>query len=130
MKRRRGEENIQEELERDLAAGRDALSRALATDWWEWLEGSRLFFWVWPEEYLREARDGTPTYQLGSLPSFWGRQKMPANRRERDQLSEKIKTVIKRGYFENRLVPSLTGYFPVPKGQDDIRVVYDASKCS
>ena len=32
----------------DYEAGRDCADRALGSDWWEWLSGSRLFHWRWP----------------------------------------------------------------------------------
>ena len=54
---------------------------------------------------------------------------MPQNEMQRDLLVEKLKKVFARGYLENGWVASLTGYFAVPKGKDDIRTVYDARKC-
>jgi hypothetical protein len=38
----------------------------------------------------------------------------------------KIQTVIQRGYIAGGKVQSLTQYFAVPKGTEDIRMVYDA----
>ena len=34
-----------------------------------------------------------------------------------------------RRYITRGYVKSLTGFFAVPKGEDDIRIVYDASRC-
>lgn len=45
------------------------------------------------------------------------------------KFKEKVGTVMARGYISKENVESLTGVFPVQKGNDDIRVVYDASKC-
>ena len=42
---------------------------------------------------------------------------------------EKLKTPLEKGYLEKGHIKSLTSYFAVPKGEDDIRIVYDASKC-
>lgn len=44
-------------------------------------------------------------------------------------MEDKILKVIRRGYISQGKVTSLTGFFPVPKGDSDIRLVYDATKC-
>ena len=44
-------------------------------------------------------------------------------------MEEKIGKVRSRGYILPGEVNSLTGFFAVPKGPDDIRIVYDASAC-
>ena len=49
----------------------------------------------------------------------------------RQKVKEKIQRVIDNGYIELRDiedVKSLMYYFHVPKGEDDIRMVYDGSK--
>ena len=43
-------------------------------------------------------------------------------------MKEKLKKVVEQGYMEPGFVKNLTGYFPVPKGDQDIRMVYDATK--
>ena len=45
------------------------------------------------------------------------------------ETKRKVGKVMARGYIAKEYVASLTGFFPVQKGKDDIRVVYDASKC-
>ena len=42
---------------------------------------------------------------------------------------EKIGKVRSRGYIQPGEVNSLTGFFAVPKGEDDIQIVYDATAC-
>ena len=42
---------------------------------------------------------------------------------------QKLYKVQQRRYVSSGHVTSLTGYFCVPKGSDDIRMVYDATKC-
>ena len=37
--------------------------------------------------------------------------------------------MVDRRYLVSKLVLSLTGYFSIPKGEGDIRMVYDATKC-
>ena len=85
-KRKRNGDKKREELLRDLKAGQDALDRALSGDWWEWLKGSRLHFWLWPKFFQREARDGSNVCKLDKLPSYWNPQQMPDNKMEKDKL--------------------------------------------
>ena len=80
--------------------------------------------------FQREARDGTCLCDLGELPKYWGVQRYPSPKREKLQLVDKVRKVISRGYLEDGFVQSLTGYFSVPKGDDDIRVIYDATQCA
>lgn len=42
-------------------------------------------------------------------------------------LKAKVPNVMQRGYIKPDYVKSLTGFFAVPKGQDNIRVVCDAT---
>jgi hypothetical protein len=39
-------------------------------------------------------------------------------------MKKKLDTVLERGYISSGWVASLTSYFAVPKGEDDIRIVY------
>ena len=39
----------------------------------------------------------------------------------------KLDKVLERGYISSGWVASLTSYFAVPKGEDDIRIIYDGS---
>ena len=77
----------------------------------------------------QEARDGSHVYKLKNLPANWSRQRFPDEPTKKKQLVEKLKSPIERGYLEKGLVKNLTGYLPVPKGDKDIRIVYDATKC-
>jgi hypothetical protein len=67
-------------------------------------------------------------YRERDLPSYWGRQRWPEDRHQRKQLEEKVLKVVARRYIVPGYVKSLTSFFAVPKGTDDIRVVYDATK--
>jgi len=42
-------------------------------------------------------------------------------------MEAKINSVLAKGYIAQGEVCSLTAYFSVPKGSDDIRMVYDAT---
>jgi hypothetical protein len=55
------------EWRKDMAAAADCLRRAAGASWWDWDDGSRLFFWRWPAEARVWARDGLPIYHQPSL---------------------------------------------------------------
>ena len=42
----------------------DDLTRAMHSSWWEWLDGSQLFFWSWPSIWMKEDRYGAHTFNL------------------------------------------------------------------
>ena len=115
-----------------MYAGKDGIARAVSGDWWEWTMGSTILFWRWPKEYQKELRDGMRSWiKVAELPSYWKRQVLPRLPEHRAKLLKKVDKVVnpKRRYVADGLVKSLTGYFAVPKGKTDIRVVYDATKC-
>lgn len=115
------------ELRQDVVAGLDCLTRTWKANWWEWLGGSQLFFWRWTEEYRLQAQDGVPIYIKGSLPCFRMPQKPPPAK-HREAVKKKISKVRQRRYFWKGFVASLTQFFEVPKGEHDLRMVYDASE--
>ena len=118
------------ELMRDGEVGVDALERAVSSNWWEWTHGSTLFFWRWPRCCRRDARDGSIfPWKIFPFPKYMVPQKYPKNNKEKELVIEKVKSPIKRGYISPGLVKSLWGFFSVPKGDDDIRIVYDMIKC-
>ena len=117
------------ELEKDVDAGLDVIHRCCESRFWEWEGGSRLIFWRWPKGFRKEARDGTPIFISGKLPRYTHRQKWPTKEDERKAIMKKLNKVQKRGYVSEGHVCSLTNYFCVPKGKDDIRMVYDATGC-
>jgi hypothetical protein len=45
----------QQEAGIDYVAGCDAIERAWRSTWWDWDDGSRPFFWRWPQEYLEQT---------------------------------------------------------------------------
>jgi hypothetical protein len=117
-----------DEARRDVTVGIDCLSRAVAADWWEWKMGSTLFFWRWPEPLRAVARDGYPVWWLH--PPHTNKRPQPAEKDPvvREKVSTKLAAVRARRYIVPGHVENLTSYFAVPKGDSDIRVVYDATK--
>ena len=60
-----------------VEAARDCIGRACGCSWWEWLAGSRPFFWRWPSNCVVTARDGRPNYIKGDLPECLQKQNAP-----------------------------------------------------
>ncbi len=117
------------ELSRDLERGADCLERAGHSTFWEWKDGSSIFFWRWPSRYKRALRDGTKLFICGDLPSYKESLNVPSDPQVRQQLHEKLQVPRRKRYICEGHTRSRTGYFPVPKGENDIRIVYDATKC-
>jgi hypothetical protein len=110
-----------------MDAGRECLERASGATWWEWAAGSRLMFWQWPAKTRSWARSGQPHFLVKDLPRFQKPQKKPANQRDRKMVVEKIEKVRSKGYIAPGPVKSLTHFFYVPKGESDIRMVYNGT---
>ena len=112
--------------ERDKAAGIEALNKSRNSSFWDWDDGSFPFFWRWQPEVHKDLRDGTKLWVQGDLPSnIHFKQKMPREEELVEKMLGKITKVRERGYIGPNWVRSLTSFFPVLKGDDDIRLVYD-----
>jgi len=113
-------------------AGLDALKYVVNSGWWEWTGGSGILFWRWPLIYQDEIRIGVPPYFIAPPPSSMDRQPPYTSEDTKRQVKEKIDAVIDKGYVkhldEGQQVSSLMYMFHVPKGTDDVRMVYDGSK--
>ena len=120
--------DFESELLRDLVAGKAALDKCEAASFWEWDEGSYPLFWRWQPSILRDMRDGTELWKTGPLPTTKERQLMPPDKATAALVEDKLDKVRSKGYITKGLVRCLTHFFSVPKGEDDIRLVYDMSK--
>jgi len=114
---------------RDLHAGAECLSRCWGATWWEWVAGSRPFFWRWPLSYRTHIRDGIPLWTKGPLPTWRVAQRANPDPVVGANECKKLVKIRRTGYVIAGLVKSLTSFFSVPKGLDDIRMVYDGTKC-
>ena len=114
------------EWERDKEAGLEALAKVRRSSFWDWDQGSFPHFWRWQPEIQKDVRDGTKLWIQGELPNNTGfKQKLPKDEHVVAKILEKLSKVRGRGYIGPNWVRSLTSYFHVPKGGDDIRMVYD-----
>ena len=113
----------------DREAILDCVTRCANSTWWDWKDGSRLFFWRWPKAWWLEARDGALGYHL-SFPQR--RLHYPPIPIKEDWVvvkdREKLVKLLRRRYIVCGVCRNTVPRFPVPKGDDDIRVVWDLSK--
>ena len=120
------------ELVRDVTKGRLVLHQVLRSKWWEWSFGSALLFWRWngPDQ-IAAARDGMRMYVQSPLPVGRKRmKKIKLSAEVKALVAEKIEGMCKRFYLEGSgHVSNSLDYFAVPKGDADIRVVFDGSSC-
>ncbi len=109
---------------------KECMEKAAGCTWWKWDAGSRLFFWRWPKEYVIEARDGCKCwYNPSKLPRYLIPQRPPSNPEMTDKIREKLADVMMKLYIADGRVVSLTSFFDVLKGVDDIRMVYNGTSC-
>ena len=115
-------------LLRDIEAGRDCLYYVSKATCWEWKGGSRTLFWRWPFAFRAHVRD--------CLPIFWNTRKRPDSKKLQSEITDsetkiimkqKIESVREKKYIQKGHVKSLISYFSVPKGDNDVRMVYDGT---
>mmetsp|Transcript_6937 Transcript_6937/g.10102 ORF Transcript_6937/g.10102 Transcript_6937/m.10102 type:complete len:328 (-) Transcript_6937:276-1259(-) len=123
------ERNARRARDRSIAEdAADAIRRSSNSTWWEWTEGSFPFFWRWPEWYQESIRLGVAPWFVGVVPKCAIPQRAEKDAKVRDAMKGKLVGPILKGYLERGMVFSLTSFFAVPKGLDDIRMVYDGTK--
>ena len=110
-----------------LIAARECIGRAAETSWWKWDKGSRPFFWRWPEEFMMDVRDGIKPWISKSLPQY--KAKKHKGSQNEDKVIEKVNKVREAQYISEGLVYSTIDVFDVPKGDEDIRLVYNGTSC-
>ena len=121
---------ITSDLYKDGAVGSDAIARTLNATWWSWKAGSSLLFWRWAKEARSDARDGSILpWKIPPFPKYVLPQRYPKNACEKEMVISKIKDPISKRYISEGFVESLSTFSPVPKGDEDIRIVYDMTKC-
>lgn len=113
---------------KDWIAGADCIGRSSDATWWEWDQGSRPLFWRWPKEYVPSIRDGLPLWFKAPMPQWRVPQRSEKDPRVWSAMRKKLQAVREKGYLKPGTVKSLTSFFAVPKGENDIRMVYDGTK--
>ena len=118
---------MEQDVKESRIAGVDCIVRSCRATEWSWEDGSRPYFWRWGNKWWREARDGAKVRIKGILPECKDKTRLPKEKDEVQKIKEKIGKVRKRRYIASGQVKSLTSYFHVPKGESDIRMVYNAT---
>ena len=112
----------------DLEAATDAIRRACMATWWEWTGGSRPFHWQWPNFYQETIRDGLRVHFVDRAPIHMVPQPDTKDPKVKAAMMRKLQTVWEHLYLVATFMVSLTSFFGVPKGDDNIRMVYDGMK--
>ena len=124
-----GGEGGEDELVIDATKGAKVLSQLGRSTWWEWKNGSSPVFWRWngPDQ-MRSARDGMEIFVAKTLPRDSKGTKPPRiPEADKRLVASKVDVMLQRGYLEEGVVRSRVHYFAVPKGDHDIRVVFDGT---
>ena len=119
------------DLRIDLYKGLRVLGQLLCSTWWEWTSGSAPLFWRWNgREQILAARDGMQTFVRSTLPRSQKGAKLPKFDAEtRQSVSLKVEGMVSKSYLEVGFVRTTLHYFSVPKGDSNIRVVFDGTLC-
>jgi hypothetical protein len=116
---------------REKEAIRNLLWHASHASWFEYHCGSHLYHFRFPIHYQRMARDGVPIYFEKPGPSIMNPQPDFPDPAVRERVKSKVDKVIRRRYMAKLTtgvnIKSLIKYFAVPKGVDDVRIVYDGT---
>ena len=116
---------------KDLHVGRQVLRSYLDSSFMTWDGGSTLIFWRWPSTSRLIARDGLPPYQLHPFPQTKKRLRF-SSQNSKQQILEKLLICLQKNYLElvsANKVQNYIDYFPVPKGEEDIRLVFNGTSC-
>jgi hypothetical protein len=108
-------------------AARDCIQRSSNSSWWNWEQGSRPLFWRWTTEYQTVIREGIPPKFTGIMTPWTEPQRGPKNSAIGELVIKKLLIIDKKAYIEEGKISSLMPFFNVPKGEDDVRMVYDGS---
>ena len=119
--------SIPQEPRRNKLAIVDCLTRTSNSTFWDWLDGSTLLFWRW-EHWWKSARDGELLFHEAPPPNWKGRSLPAPSEHYELLLRKKEQKLVHRRYLELGFVDCIVPRFGVPKGEDDIRLVWDASR--
>lgn len=117
-----------EELRKDVELGCRVLAQVLSASWWDWTTGSSLIFWRWNgKEQIRAARDGMEIFIQSPLPQGRRSKVVKLDPVKRQLVADKLEVMLSRSYLEPGFVSNALHFFAVPKGEADIRVVFDGT---
>jgi len=125
--KRKNQDKPVEFLAQAHEAAREALERATLATWWDWPNGSRPFFWNWPEEVQTEVMLGLKWWLRKGFVPFKKKQRILRDLVTHSLVKEKLEIIREKGYVAPGKVTALMFFFDVQKGTDDIRMVYDGT---
>ena len=108
--------------------GYQACRQAFQADFWSWPSGSGVFFWRWPQEYIRDVALGVPPLWTGVPRQVLEPQQGLGDEETIAKIKEKLDDVRQKKYVGPGQWKATMNYFAVPKGETDIRMVYDGTK--
>jgi hypothetical protein len=113
---------------KDAEAIHDILWQATENDWFEYPLGSRLIFFRFPACYCTQAKRGVKVTFTCKGPSS-KQQQPPLKLDEKKVLRKKIRKFVEQKYIAppTGWIRSLIKYFAVPKGDDNVRIVSNAT---
>jgi len=120
-----------DEMERNQEGVRDCIVRCGGSTWWKWDDGSRLYFWRWPEVWRVEARDGARAWHVGELEPRFNFRSVPIDDPwAAAKVDEKLLQLLNRRYLEVGPVRRVLPFFWVWKTRipPDVRVVWNAKQ--
>lgn len=111
-----------------VVKARAAILLAAEATFWDWPGGSGVFFWRWPPEFMETLRDGLPP-KWASPPSLTNvPQRLSGDPITDLRVKEKLLKMLLKGHLDWGPVDGLMFFFAVPKGSEDIRMVFDGTK--
>jgi hypothetical protein len=116
-------------LGKDREAIAGILWHSVNTSWFDYHAGSTLIHFQFPTMYREMSRDGVKVFFEKPGPTTRESQPRISDPKIYEMAKEKILKVVKRGYLQTlgTKIKSMIKYFAIPKGKDDIRMVYDAT---
>jgi len=85
-------------------------------------------FWRWPVAYQEATRDGVKPWLKDVVTQWRAPQREGKDPSLSEGIAKKLKKARERGYIGKGYVNSLMSFFAVPKGDSEIRMVYNGTK--
>ena len=107
------------------------MNEARTATWFDWPEGSTIFFWRWPPDCVKTVRVGVRLFFSKMPPKNRDLQPAFDSNKDRLKVKEKLDTVMRKGYIKMCGLSELEAMmcmFSVPKGETDMRMVHDGSR--
>ncbi|KAL7556348.1 hypothetical protein ACA910_006152 [Epithemia clementina (nom. ined.)] len=105
-----------------------ACNHATQATFWGWPAGSGIFFWRWPNEFLLDVCFGVAPLWTRQFEGTISRQGNLGDLDMRKRIAEKRNDVRRKGYITKGSCLATMNYFAAPKGDSDLRMVYDGTK--